>query len=108
MKAALGRGCAHCERGQPIEDIEIVERDKVTGRRIKFKLCLECVFLRFPEKDVAWWEDHHAPFADHVAEAIQKAAAREFEELMRSTKGAPWERTDDHRWESPVTVTVHG
>ena len=90
LKAALGRGCAHCERGQPIEDIEIVERNKLTGRWIKFSLCLDCVLDRFPGKDVAWWENHHAPFADHVAEAVQRAPAREFEELMKRTKGAPW------------------
>ncbi len=88
IRAARGRGCAHCERGQPIEDIE------TAGRRIKFSLCLECVLVWFPGKDVAWWEDHHAPFADHVVAAIQRAAAREFEELMKSTKGAPWKSTE--------------
>lgn len=63
-------------------------------------LCLECVLAWFPGRDVAWWEDHHAPFADHVAEAIKRAAAREFEELMKKTKGAPWTSTEK--------VAVHG
>ena len=58
-RAAEGRGCDHCPVGRPIEYI------KTRGGRV-IKLCLECVLRWFPGRTVAWWEERHAPYSDHV------------------------------------------
>ena len=62
MQAPLGRGCQHCEPGVPVE--------KVKSRAGFIHLCLECVLLWFPGRAVDWWEARHAPFVDHVRNAI--------------------------------------
>ena len=77
--AAKGNGCAHCERGKPIEEI--------SSRAGGFELCLECVLGWWPGKDVAWWEERHSVFADHITMAIKAARQREFDRLMFSTQG---------------------
>lgn len=78
MRVTMGKGCAHCEHGHPVEKLEGSWGDR------QIKLCLECVLAWFPGKDVTWWEDHHAPMADHVADAITAAHEREYEQLMAS------------------------
>lgn len=79
--AAVGNGCAHCERGKPVEQIE----GRWGGRQIN--LCLECVLGWWPGKDVTWWEDRHNVFADHIVKAIKAAHKREFDALMKSRLG---------------------
>ncbi len=70
MDAAMGRGCTHCERGKPIEQIE-----GRLGRQIM--LCLECVLRWFPGRSVAWWEARHAHLSDHVEDALQRSFDKE-------------------------------
>lgn len=65
MDAAFGRGCTHCELGVPVE--------KINSWAGFINLCLECVLLWFPGRAVDWWEAHHAPFRDHVTNAIKRA-----------------------------------
>lgn len=73
LDAVIGNGCTHCEPGHPVETIQ-VGRGK---HKVIITLCLECVMLWFPGKTVAWWEARHAPFKDHIAAALRKAAAKE-------------------------------
>jgi len=68
--AAEGYGCDHCEVGRPIERIK-------TRAGHVVKLCLECVRLWFPGRSVDWWEERHAPFRDHVGDALDAAIKNE-------------------------------
>ena len=76
LRAVVGKGCAHCEIGHPIEKIQL-------GRgksKLVIELCLECVMLWFPDKTVDWWEARHAPFKDHVGDALKRAREKERKE----------------------------
>lgn len=77
LDAAIGRGCTHCEVGYPVEKIQ-VGRGK---RKVVINLCLECVMLWYPDKTVDWWEARHAPFRDHVGDALKRAAEKERKEI---------------------------
>lgn len=50
-------------------------------------MCLECVLGWWPGKEVAWWEERHNVFADHIAAAIKAAHDWEFDDLMKSRLG---------------------
>ncbi len=77
LKATLGNGCAHCELGKDIEQVE------TKGYVQHIRVCLECCMQWFPGKDIDWWEDNHAPFADHVGDKIRAARKRELKEWER-------------------------
>lgn len=79
LRATLGRGCGHCERGEPIEEVET--------KGYEVRVCLECCMAWFPGKDTAWWEVHHAPFADHLGDKIRAARERELEAWERWIAG---------------------
>ena len=66
--AAFGRGCWFCEVGEPIDRIE------ARGRVIA--ICLECV-RRFTGWSIEAWEDHRAPFRDHVVHRLKAARKKE-------------------------------
>ena len=69
--AVVGRGCDHCENGKPIE--------RIKSRAGLVELCLECVLLWFPGRKVAWWEERHAPYADHLGDALEAAREKAFQ-----------------------------
>lgn len=70
---AVGRGCWFCEVGEPIDYIE------TRGRKIG--ICLGCV-RRFTGWSIEAWEDHRAPYRDHVGDRI-KAAIKKDREAAR-------------------------
>jgi len=76
LNAAIGRGCCHCEVGVPIEFI------RYRGGTVA--LCLECVLKWFPGKTVDWWELRHAPFLDHIDEALKRSQEKEKADLMKA------------------------
>ena len=76
LDAREGRGCSHCEIGQPID---YSQRSKVT-----IKLCLECVLLWFAGWTVTEWEAHHAPLADHLGDCIEAAIDKELRDGMNA------------------------
>lgn len=69
IDATKGRGCSHCEIGQPID---YSERSKVV-----IKICLECVLLWFVGWTVTDWETNHAPLADHLGDRLDEAMKKE-------------------------------
>lgn len=73
QQVAIGQGCSHCEDGHPIEQIQVGRGE----RKVVINLCLDCVMLWFPDKTVEWWEARHAEFADHIGQALKRAAAKE-------------------------------
>lgn len=73
IDATKGRGCSHCEIGQPID---YSERSKVV-----IKICLECVLLWFAGWTVTEWEASHAPFADHLGDHIEAAIEKEMRDV---------------------------
>ncbi|KKL24972.1 hypothetical protein LCGC14_2409970 [marine sediment metagenome] len=74
LEAATGRGCQHCEPGVPVE--------KIKSRAGLIHICLECVRLWFPRKSVDWWEERHAPFADHASNAIKIANKKAYDQAV--------------------------
>lgn len=75
IDAPNGRGCSHCEIGQPIDYSE-------RSKRV-IKLCLECVLRWFDGWMVIEWEANHAPFADHLGDRIEAAIGKEMREGLR-------------------------
>ncbi|KKN78116.1 hypothetical protein LCGC14_0353430 [marine sediment metagenome] len=74
--APKGRGCSHCEIGQPID---YFERSK-----IMIKLCLECVLIWFAGWTVIDWEANHAPLADHLGDRLDEAMKKELRDGLRA------------------------
>lgn len=54
-------------------------RSMASGR---VSLCLECVLDWFPGKTVTWWEGHHAPFADHAGDRLERALRKQRAEAL--------------------------
>ena len=81
LDAAFGRGCTHCEVGHPVEEIK--------SRAGHIHLCLECVLWWFPGKSVAWWEERHAPFADHLSDKIEEVLERMYQEALAARLREP-------------------
>lgn len=78
LSAEEGCGCAHCLVGRPIE--------KVNSRYGLVELCLECVLLWFPGRSVAWWEERHAPYRDHLSDAVKRSEERELERAIAEAR----------------------
>ena len=69
LTAEEGLGCRNCIYAPPIT---IVESHAGTVR-----LCLQCTLRWFPGQAADWFEAHHRPFSDHLADKMRRAGERE-------------------------------
>lgn len=78
LHAQQGLGCGHCEHGHLLT---MVETGHGRGGRRVLKLCLECTLGWFPGRDAEWVEERHAPYGDHVREAMVRGVQAQLESV---------------------------